>query len=139
MVQYDTNQTRLVIRGWAKGNLSELIKQNINKKNVNFIFELDNYQNGEIFDELLEALKQNNLQIEDCKFMIETPQDKSFTKQDWQLFQSFNSKLQKHGNELFFKEITVVWTMNEVTNANQKIQSTIEEIKEGRISINCSL
>ena len=134
MVPYNTDQTRLIIRQWAKGNLAELIKQNIHQKNVNFIFELDDYQDGSIFSEIFDALEQNDIKVENCNFMIETPQDKPFSAKDWQLFRNFDTNLHKHGSELCFKEMTVVWTMDEVENANAKIQTTIDEINSANLS-----
>ena len=134
MVPYNTDQTRLVIREWAKGNLAELIKQNIHQKSVNFIFEIEDYSDTSIFGELLDAIKQNNMQIEDCQFMIETPQDNTFSSKDWKNFREFDTQLKKHGATLSFKEITVVWSMDEVENANQKIQKTIDEINSANLS-----
>ena len=134
MVPYNTDQTRLVIREWAKGNLAELIKQNIHQKSVNFIFELEDYSDTSIFGELLDAIKQNNMQIEDCQFMIETPQDNTFSSKDWKNFREVDTELKKHGATLSFKEITVVWSMDEVENANQKIQKTIDEINSANLS-----
>lgn len=134
MVQYNTDRPRLIIRDWAKGNLAELIKQNVKQKTCNFVFELESYKDCSIFDELLDALKQNNIEIEDCGFLIETPLDNTFSHHDWQSFREFDTNLKKHGAELSFKEITVVWSMDEVENANQKIQQTIDEINSANLS-----
>lgn len=134
MGEYNANSVQITIRDWSIDNLSQVLSYN--KKfatTFNFNFEFDSYENYDMFTTVCTLIQNSGINFDDCNFNISLTKDK-FNANEWQNIYKFANALEKEGKTICFKEATTVWTLQEVINANNKIDITAEKIKNANLS-----
>ena len=134
MTEYNTTDVQITIRDWSIDNLPQVLSYNkkIGSK-FNFNFELDSYENYDSFIKICTLIQNSGINFSDCNFNISLTKDK-FNSKEWQNIYKFAEELQKEGKSVCFKEANTIWTLQEVINANNKIDITAEKIKSANLS-----
>ena len=124
---------RIVIKDWGIENINEVVAMSLSQSRTEFLLELDDYSNYEIFSKFICALEKHNIDFQTHGFLIDC-HNKNFSTQEWQNIEKFNEFLQKNQKTIEFSEFSTIWSFNEVKNANNKIDSTINNIKKSNLS-----